>query len=451
MPSLLPRTLLGRTVLVLIVTVALTQVATQLVFRQFVIEQYSQSVLRLGTNNMVGVATGLRALQEDKRAAFADALGPMLGIRLVPVSTDAGPPAGSTSELPERLQRLEERLRERLGPDTHLLLQSDIDPPHVWFLLPVPGGNWWAEVQRNPFDRAFPLSAALLLGLSIGLAVAVAWITVRRINQPLREVQDNILALSVGADLPHVATTTGPAEIDDLAQAVARTAQALRQNDHERALLLAGISHDLRTPLSRIRLSLEFMPADSNDEQQAMVQDLEEIDRIIDQFLDFARNPEVVAAVPGDLSVVAEECGHRAAQRIEGLSLDLEPDLPILLRRPTLDRLINNLLENARRYAHAPITLQTRREGAFGVMRVLDRGPGIPPELVPRLLQPFTRLDVSRTGPGGAGLGLAIVDRIARAHGARLELLPRQGGGLEARVAIPLDRSATAPSRSPSA
>lgn len=439
MRSLLPRTLLGRTILVLIVTVALTEITTQLVFRQFITEQYSRSLVRLGSNNMVGIGLALRALPPEQRQAYAASLGTAVGLSVFPAAHHDGPPADSTRALPERLQRLEERIAERLGPGTQVLLETSKSPPHIWIRLPVEGGDWWVEFERNQFDRAFPLSAAVLLGMSLGLAVAVAWLTVRRINRPLREVQRNILALSMGAELPLQPTRAGPAEIDDLARAVERTAQALRRNERERALLLAGVSHDLRTPLSRIRLSVELMTQASSEEQIAMVQDLEEIDRIIDQFLDFARNPEVGLAVPGDLSVVAEECGIRAAQHLEGLVLELEPDLPIALRRPALDRLISNLLENARRYAHPPFVLRTARAGGRAVLSVLDRGPGIPPEQVERLMQPFTRLDASRTGPAGAGLGLAIVDRIARAHGARLELLPRAGGGLEARVSLPLD------------
>lgn len=437
--TLLPRTLLGRTLLVLVVTVAITELATQLVFRQFVIEQYGQSLVRTGTNNFIAIAVTLNALPPGERTGVAQTLGKTMGLRITPAVGGAGPPASASEVLPERLLRARERLRERLGPGVEVRVDTSLTPPHGWIRLPVAGGDWWVEFERNSFDRVFPLSAALLLGISLALATAVAWLTVRRLNRPLREVQGNILALSRGAELPYPLRDEGPAELSDLARAVARTAAVLRQNEQERALLLAGVSHDLRTPLSRVRLAVELMNDPSLEERQALVGDLEEIDRIIDQFLDFARNPESSAAAPADLCAVARDCGTRAAQRIEGLSLELDDALPTWLRRPAFDRLIGNLLENARRYAAPPIVLRARREGRRAVLSVLDRGPGIPPEQVARLLQPFTRLDASRTGPGGAGLGLAIVDRIARAHGSRLELLPREGGGLEARVVLPLD------------
>jgi two-component system osmolarity sensor histidine kinase EnvZ len=438
MRALLPRTLLGRTVMVLIMTVALSQLATQLVFRQFVAEQYSRQLLRVGSNNLVSICLALRALPPASRQSYADAVGGLQDLRIFPVNGREGPPVTASEVLPERLQRLEDRLIERLGPTANVLLEARVPVPHVWVRLPLPDGDWWVQFSRIPFDRNFPLSAALLLGTSLVLAVAVAWLTVRRLNEPLRQVQRNILALSVGAQLPHRVASGGPAEISDLAQAVERTAASLRQNEQERALLLAGVSHDLRTPLSRLRLAVEMLADEHSEEQQGLVGDIEAIDRIIDQFLDFARNPDAVAPVVADLSDVARDCGGSAALHLPGLVLELAPDLHIAMRRPALDRLIANLLENARRYAEPPIVLRTARVGDEAVLSVLDRGPGIPEDQVERLLQPFTRLDASRTGPTGAGLGLAIVERIARAHGTRLELLPNEGGGLHARIRFTL-------------
>jgi two-component system osmolarity sensor histidine kinase EnvZ len=101
-----------------------------------------------------------------------------------------------------------------------------------------------------------------------------------------------------------------------------------------------------------------------------------------------------------------------------------------------LRRAISNLVDNALRYAGEPVEIEARREGAQVVIEVLDRGPGVPEAQTERLKQPFTRLDPARSGSGGAGLGLAIVERVARAHGGRLELLPRPGGGLTARLSL---------------
>jgi two-component system osmolarity sensor histidine kinase EnvZ len=170
-----------------------------------------------------------------------------------------------------------------------------------------------------------------------------------------------------------------------------------------------------------------------------MVEDIEDIDAIIDQFLDFARDPagEAVQA-SGDLNAIVRSLAARYESRQRPLVMRLE-ELPALPLRPlAMQRLVVNLIENALRYAGTAVEVETRREGDAVVLAVLDRGPGIPEGEAQRMLQPFTRLQASRSGASGSGLGLAIVQRIASLHGGRIDLLPRRGGGLEARVTLPL-------------
>lgn len=429
----LPRTLLGRTVLVLSVVVVLTQLATQLVFSQFVSGEYGRQLVRVGTNSIVSIALGLRALPPGARRAYADTIEEATGYQIDPV--DRLPlTAAASGELSGRLLTVKQKLAERLGPGTAVFIETTGNSQRVWVRLPVQDQDWWVRFERNRFDRAFPLSAALLLAASVLLAVVIAWLAVRRINEPLRAVQRNILQLGRGGNPKPVALPDGPAEIRALAQAVNRMATELNQAEHERALLLAGVSHDLRTPLSRLRLAVEMLTADQSSDQFELVQDIEEIDRIIGQFLDFGRNPDAVPAVPGDLGDVARASAERSANRGHPIVTQLEDALEMPMRRPALDRLVNNLLENAWRYGATPIELHATRTSEGIRLAVLDRGPGVPEHERERLIQPFTRLDASRTGPSGAGLGLAIVDRIARSHNGKLSLHARPGGGLEVRV-----------------
>ncbi len=448
--TLLPRTLLGRTILVLILTVALTEIATQMVFRYFVSDEFSRSIVRVGSNNITAIGLALRALPPAARADYAVQISESSGYQVVPGATltlpaDVGPADAS------RLQQLEQRLQERLSAKARVYVEGRRTPQRVWIRLPVDGGDWWVRFERTRFDRAFPMSAALLLASSLVLAVAVAWFTVRRINQPLRAIQENILRLSRGDEVVPTRAPEGPAEVSDLAEAVDRMAGALTQAGDERALLLAGVSHDLRTPLARLRLAVEMLAAESTQDREALVDDIEEIDRTIGQFLDFARDIKVHPNVEEDLANLLQDCAERA--RAHGCSVVTEfaGDLRMPMRRPALERLINNLVENARRYAGPHITLRACRTPEGLRLAVLDRGPGIPPDQATRLVQPFTRLDASRTGPAGAGLGLAIVDRIARNHQGRLQLLPRQGGGLEARVDFVLSRPSASPTMSDAA
>ena len=215
---------------------------------------------------------------------------------------------------------------------------------------------------------------------------------------------------------------------------------ALAQQENNRAVLLAGVSHDLRTPLSRLRLALEMSTERvSGAMRQGMDQDIEEMDAIIDQFLEFAREgaSEAVDA-NGDLNALVSALAERYERRGEALTLRLAPLPPLPLRPMAVQRMLTNLVENARRYGGGAIEIETRPKGGMAVLRVLDRGPGIPTEAVEQVLQPFTRLNDARSNTGGAGLGLAIVDRVARLHGGRVRLEPREGGGLAARVELPL-------------
>jgi two-component system osmolarity sensor histidine kinase EnvZ len=176
------------------------------------------------------------------------------------------------------------------------------------------------------------------------------------------------------------------------------------------------------------------------DTQRGMVSDIEDMNAIIDQFVDFARSEAAEPLSPVDLAVVARAAAERAARA--GARIFCEPGaVAVLMLRPlAIQRLADNLIGNALKHAGTEIVVRTASAPGEAVLSVLDRGPGIAPEMAERLKQPFTRLDASRSGTSGAGLGLAIASRIAALHGARLDLLERDGGGLEARVVFPVAR-----------
>jgi two-component system osmolarity sensor histidine kinase EnvZ len=213
----------------------------------------------------------------------------------------------------------------------------------------------------------------------------------------------------------------------------------LERADTDRAMLLAGVSHDLRTPLTRLRLGVEMLPDNVDDQsRKGMIEDIEDINATIGQFLNFVRDERSEVPVEIDPAQLLGTLAARYREREVDVSVDttLAPQ-GALLRPLATRRMLQNLVDNAIRYGRPPINLVARQAGNQLVLEVLDRGEGIPPEAVERMLQPFTRLDMARGG-GGTGLGLAIVDRIAQMHGGQLELLPREGGGLLARVWLPL-------------
>jgi two-component system osmolarity sensor histidine kinase EnvZ len=168
---------------------------------------------------------------------------------------------------------------------------------------------------------------------------------------------------------------------------------------------------------------------------QGMSADIDEMDQVIGQFLEFARG-ESEAKAQGELGALLAEVGGHYAKLGKDVKVAPARIAPFAFARMALRRAISNLIDNALRYAGEPVEIDARMDGGRVIIEVLDRGPGIPDGEGERLKQPFTRLDPARSGRGGAGLGLAIVERVARAHGGRLELLSRPGGGLRARLSL---------------
>ncbi|MBI2316989.1 MAG: HAMP domain-containing protein, partial [Betaproteobacteria bacterium] len=256
--------------------------------------------------------------------------------------------------------------------------------------------------------------------LALALSLLAAYFIVTRINHPLRALA--LAAAQIGkgrrpAPLPE----SGPDEIRTLSRAFNQMSSGLARLDEDRALILA---------------------VSGGDEQmrQGMNADIEEMDRIIEQFLDFARADGGEAPELAQLSSLAAASADHHMKLGHALAADCNPTPPIPLKPKAMHRAISNLIDNALRYGGGEVKLTTREERGNSVLEVHDRGPGIPEGEAERLKQPFTRLEASRSGHSGSGLGLAIVDRIVRAHGGRFDLLARSGGGLTARIVLPLAR-----------
>lgn len=294
-----------------------------------------------------------------------------------------------------------------------------------------------ASLSNSDALRAMALGAALATLLA-GVVLAIVW---QQLTRPLRRLTQEVRAFRIEGE-PALADPDDGDEIGTLRRAVRSmqrriTAQfaSLEDGDRQRRELVSNISHDLRTPLSRLRLALEMSGAERGA-AEAMGADIEEIDEVIAQFLAFAKD-EDEPRTPGDLRALLGELAESYRRREHKVRVRECEFGPVRFAPVAMRRAVSNLVDNALRYAGGEIEIAARRERDRLVVEVLDRGPGVPAAETERLKRPFTRLDESRSGPGRAGLGLAIVERIARAHGGRLELAPRPGGGLAARIELP--------------
>lgn len=303
----------------------------------------------------------------------------------------------------------------------------------LWIdLRDVPGGERWMffpmpkrKAHVDPWVWGLWVSFLVVL---VG-GMALLW----GVQKPLRRLERTIRQVN-SIDAPTV-ETGGPREVRSVAEQFNQMIERLRQYDRDRAVMLAGVAHDLRAPLTRLRLQLDL---EDSPRLPAMSANLDAIESIIDQFLAFAQDGELDRPVRANLALLVEEIV--APYHLPAAQLDIPEDemLEAEVRPASLRRAVANLIDNALEYGAAPITISCRRVDGSAAIRVADAGPGIAAERIAEALRPFSRLDTSRPGKGHCGLGLAIADRIAAVHRGSLRLTPNAPQGLVAELRLPL-------------
>jgi two-component system osmolarity sensor histidine kinase EnvZ len=434
--KLLPRSLLWRTFLFVALLMMLSVAAWFAIFRSYEREPRARQLAQ----TLVSVANLTRAAlisarPEARRGLLRD-LSDREGIHIYPADA-----VDRVEALPDRafLHRVQELVREQMGPNTRLSLEREGEQAlFVNFRIDdSEEGDYWLALPRERIERVFPLGwlgwgvAALLLSL-FG-----AWLIVFRITRPLKALQEAARKIGAG-ETPTRLDESGPTELATVAHAFNQMNADLAQIDQDRALILAGISHDLRTPLTRLRMGIE-MSADE-DLREGMTADVEEMDKTIGQFLDFARSEGGEAQQEVDVAALLAELSTQYQRR--GFKVEIAksaaPARALPVRPQALRRAVSNLIDNALRYAGSESVVEVELDSSADefAIEVRDRGPGIPRQEVERIKRPFARLEAARSNTAGAGLGLAIVERIARSHNGRLDLLPRPAGGLIARLVL---------------
>ena len=432
--ALLPRTLLWRSVLMIALVLAVAHLAWLQIFRVSQREPTARRVAQQIVSVVNLTRAALVSAQPGRRVDFLRDLAASEGIQVF--VAHGGEVLIPPPDRPVLRSAMEE-VRRELGPDTRFAIARN-GAPGFWVSFRIDEDEYWVVIPRGRIERVEPLHwvylGVLVLLLSLGGAFLIVW----RVVRPLRDLARAATEIGAGRAVEPV-PEAGPQEIRTLARSFNQMAADLQHADAERAVMLAGVSHDLRTPLARIRLGVEMLDERIDPTlRDGMVQDVEEIDAVVNQFLDFARGSSGESVTPAsDLNAIAGRVCERCRRQGQTVTLRAGALPPLPLRELAVERCIANLVSNALRHAQSPVEIETAVEGRFAVVAVLDRGPGIPAAEIERMLRPFTRLDVAR-GRSGSGLGLAIVDRIARLHGGRVELAARPGGGLAARVLLPL-------------
>jgi len=436
--KLWPRSLLWRTFILLAVLVLATTVAWFEIFRAYELEPRARQI----SQNLISIVnltrTALITSQPERRHELLEDLAEREGIQVH--TAEPGERIRPPADRP-LLRLVSEMVRRQLGADTRFAAERDGNPG-FWVSFFIEDDEYWVRVPRERIERQIALRWLGWGALAVALSLLAAYFLVSRLNRPLRALASAAGAIGKGK-IPDPVSESGPEEIRTLSHAFNQMSKDLARLDADRALILAGVSHDLRTPLSRLRLGIEMSGADPQL-RDGMTADIEEMDRTINQFLDFARTDGGETLQHADLAAIAAEVAEHYGRRGKSVATDFSrvPELPLQVL--SMRRVVLNLIDNALRYGEKEVSVAVHAEAGAAVLEVADRGPGIPASEAERLKQPFTRLEVARSDKGGAGLGLAIVERVVRAHRGSFELLAREGGGLVARIRLPFEGKAAA-------
>ncbi len=358
------------------------------------------------------------------------------GIRIYPAEADDRTTPLENSAL---VRKMTMDIRYQLGPETRFASSWE-GLPGFWVSFHIQAddlenaGEFWFMLPAERVMRPHALEWMWWGAAALSLAMLGAYMIVSRLNRPLKALATAARTVGRG-EVPPQLNENGPTELAELAHAFNQMSHDLQELNTDRALILAGVSHDLRTPLARLRLGIEMCGASSAD-VDAMVSDIEDMDRIIGQFLAFAKEDDDEAMAVTDLAELATELAGLYARRGFPIQVLATAKAAAQVRPQALRRAVTNLIENALRYAgHTPEIIVGVMEG-HPAIEVLDRGPGIPLTEIEKVKRPFTRLESARSNTKGSGLGLAIVDRIVRGQHGEFRLLPREGGGLRAAILL---------------
>jgi two-component system, OmpR family, osmolarity sensor histidine kinase EnvZ len=388
----------------------------------------------------------LRYSDAIARVSLIKTLAEQEGVRILPSKPTDVYVVFDSASLDERVA---EELVTRLGPGT-VLASAVNQEKGFWVGFKIDADSYWLLMDRNRFTRVGGRTWLIWLITAAGLSLAGAALIARLINRPLKQLSFAASRVRDGDfDASRLDEKAVTSEIREVNIGFNRMAQQLAKIEQDRAVMLAGISHDLRTPLARLRLETEMSVADP-EAREHMASDIDQLDAIIDKFLDYAR-PDHAELKQVNLREVIEACVYAVQDHGDmRINTDVPKHLYVLADEVELARVVSNLLENARRYGKTPETgiavvdIAAKQRNEWVLLKVRDHGMGVAPEALPNLVKPFFRGDAARTAATGAGLGLAIVDKTVQRMGGIFALANTSSGGLAAHIKLQRPKAASA-------
>jgi two-component system osmolarity sensor histidine kinase EnvZ len=431
---LLPKTLLARVMLLIAILLAVGQVASLQIFEYFEREPRAEATALQAVTVVNYTRASLIASQENLRLALLSEITGKEGVRIyyADFMEDIEP-------LPPDpfINMVAEKIRERLGVET-IITVNHYGVEGLWVSFNIGQDDFWVVIPRMHVERPFPWQWLGWGALVLVLSLAGGYLIAARINRPLNLLVKAADQLRKG-EIPEKLPADSMTELTEVSSTFNKMAESLAELDAERTLILAGVSHDIRTPLARLRLAVEMLPEESNGSlKHGMIADIADMDNIIHQFLDFVKGVEGEPTQMVDINALLKNVHDRQSRAGRDVVVQYAPTYFVAVRPLAMQRLLDNLVNNAYLYGKDQVRVASKIMADHVVISVFDNGPGIPESHLEKLLKPFERLDKARTNAGGSGLGLAIADRIAKLHHGSLKLVNRPEGGLEARLTLPI-------------
>lgn len=365
------------------------------------------------------------------------------GMRILPKeNTDVTLPLSSDVGSPWSVADIERYVHSHLGEET--VIASSVNGEHgLWVSLSIDGDQYWLMSNLTLINPSYGTTWIWWALASLVASILGATALTRRVIDPLNKLSSAARAFGRGTTPPNLPEESGPIELREVNSSFNRMVQDITRVENDREMLLAGVSHDLRTPITRLRLEMEMANL-PDDTRQNVISDLEQMETIVNQFMAYARR----STQPQERISLSETVKHAVATArlaidpAVRLQTNIEDDVFIYANRNEFARVVQNLITNALRYGKSDddllhLNIEVYRDKNGSVLTVSDEGPGLDMSQADRLMRPFERGDSARGGVTGTGLGLAIVDRIVRRSDGTVTLENNKPHGLRVKVRLP--------------
>ncbi len=422
------KSLRTRNIALLVVVVLVGQLLAVTLIYALAIRPQAERVGSIMARNVAAISSAMDALPPHGRAKLIEQINAGGALRILPGNTSPPEDRG----VPTLLERLFIRQFAKEMEQRDVIIWRGSLAGQLWVYVRLGGDNYWISYER---PKGWSPNGALLVSFLIAVTLAMIGgiLLQRRIARPLSalsQAADRIRSDEVPAPLP----VDGPEEIAAVAQSFNHMAERIAAQDAERAFMLAGVSHDLRTPLTKVRLAIATIPQIEPETEKLLNRQFEQMDQMLGQFLDFARGDESEPVSATDIGKLV----NKVAATLQ-LEVDVRSKRGLII--PTqplaLERAISNLVRNAAKYGRPPFVVDIDADNRHDRIAIIDHGDGVAPALLDMLGTPFLRGRRERGSDGGTGLGLAIARHVARSLGGELVLDNLDGGGFSAALVLP--------------